>query len=272
MKLTIYETLSLKRIRRWEREKHRGLQKRLLDLTSRPVEYVIKQIGHETLQAAEEAVQATVEKLLHASNYTVKPEALIKRARAHGIMIEDLSELRRCDLRALDTCNRKQIRFHGRLAAVQGAVLGLGGALAAVADLTAVLVLDFHLIQEVAFCYGFDPNEAVEKEIILRVILAALGASEIKRRCLEEIEELRGEQERTGPGSTTHQLSVVGSKVLQDYIEHLTLCLLVRAVPHLFPIVSAIASAHSNHEMLESSGKTAFMVYRKRFIERKRSL
>ena len=31
-------------------------------------------------------------------------------------------------------------------------------------------------------------------------------------------------------------------------------------------------SAHSDHEIMEHSGEAAFMVYRKRFIERKREL
>jgi hypothetical protein len=48
--------------------------------------------------------------------------------------------------------------------------------------------------------------------------------------------------------------------------------MLIRLVPQMLPVVSAVVSAHSNSEMVESTGKAGFMVYRKRFIERKQDL
>jgi hypothetical protein len=272
MRLTLYEVLSLRRIQRWEHERQRGLKRRLLELVSHPVEYAIDRVGRNTLDATEEAIRSTVERLLHVSSYAVNPRALVRRARAHGIRIRDLSDIQRCDLRLIDRCNRRHIRSHALVATVQGAVLGLGGAFAAAADVTGVLVMDFHLIQEMAFCYGFDPNDPVEKEIVLRVILAALGSSEIRRRCLEEIELLRTARDRPDGPPTTDKLSVVGTRALEKYIEHLTLCLLIRAVPHLLPVISVITGALSNREVLADSGRAGFMVYRRRFIERKRVL
>jgi len=41
-------------------------------------------------------------------------------------------------------------------------------------------------------------------------------------------------------------------------------------VPRALPIVSMAVSAHSNHEIIEHSGNATVMVYRKRFIERKK--
>lgn len=271
MRLNAYESKSLKQIKKWEKEKHKGFHKKLLDAASKPVDYLIKKIGPERFKKFEDAIEKTVKNLIHTSKYTVDPRTLLKRAHDHGIKIKDLSELKICNLELLDNCNRKNINFHEKAAAIQGAVLGLGGALVAVADLTLILVQDFHMIQEIAFCYGYDPNDMIEKEIILRVIEAAIGDSKIKFKALREIESLKNiKKKRLKKRVSKKGVSLLGAKALEEYVEDLTVTLLVRLLPRALPVVSMAVSAHSNHEIMEHSGNTAFMVYRKRFIERKR--
>jgi len=273
MKLNKYEKKSLEEISKWEKEKHRGFHKKVLDATSKPVDYLIKKIGPKKLRAFENTIEKTVKNLLYTATYTVEPEELIKRAHAHGVMIKDLSELKRCDLSLLDNCNRKHINFHERASAIQGAAAGLGGVLVATMDLTAVLVQAFHMIQEIAFCYGYDPNKIIEKEIILRIVEIGVGGSEIKFKALEELELLsKIESEAREKTLSKKGVTVLGSKALEEYVEHLTTNLLVRLVPRALPVVSMVVSAHSNHEIMEHSGQAAFMVYRKRFIERKKEM
>jgi len=274
MEINEYETKSLEKIKKWEKEKHKGFHKKVLDVTSKPVDYLIRTVGVEKLKKFENAIERTVKNLLYASTSTIKPEELIKRAHSYGIMIKDLSELKTCDLEVLDDCNRRHINFHEKASAIQGAAAGLGGVLTATVDLTAVLVQDFHMIQEIAFCYGYDPNNIVEKEIILRIIEIGIGGSDIKFKALTEIESLKKIKKKikskSGKETTAKKgVSVLGSKALEEYIEHLTTSLIVRLVPRVLPVVSMAVSAHSNHEIIEHSGNAAFMVYRKRFIERK---
>jgi len=273
MEISKYEAVSLKEIKKWEKDKHRGFHKKILDVVSRPVDYVLGKIGPKKLKIFENTVEKTVSNLLTTSTYTVDPEDLIKRAHAHGVMIKDLSELKECDLGLLDECNREHIKFHEKASAIQGAAAGLGGILTATVDLTALLVQDFHMIQEIAFCYGFDPNDIIEKEIILRIIEIGVGGSEIKFKALKEIGSLKMIKSKLSSQTTAKKgASVLGSKALEEYIEHLTAALIVRLVPRALPVVSMAVSAHSNHEIIEHSGKAAFMVYRRRFIERKKKM
>jgi len=275
VELNEYEIKSLEEISKWEKEKQEGFHKKILDVITKPVDYLIKKIGPEKLKMFESAIEATIKQMLYASTYTVNPQQLIKRAHEHGIMIEDLSEMKTCNLELLDDCNRKHIKFHERASAVQGAAAGIGGGLVATVDLTAVLVQDFHMLQEIAFCYGYDPNDIIEKEIILRIIEAGVGGSEAKFKALQEIENLkRLKDEKTETEATGKGISVVGAKALEEYIEDLAVSLLGRLIPRTLPIPVAtmVISAHSNHEIMEHSGNTAFMVYRKRFIERKKEL
>jgi len=67
-------------------------------------------------------------------------------------------------------------------------------------------------------------------------------------------------------------VTVLGAKALQEYVEHFTAALLIRLLPRALPIIYMGVSAHSNYEIIEDSGNTGFMVYRKRFIDRKRRL
>ena len=275
MELNEYESKGLEEINKWEKEKHGGFHKKILDVISKPVDYIIKKIGPEKFKIFEGAVAATINQMLYASTYTVNPKELIKRAHEHGITIKDLSELKTCPLELLDDCNRKHINFHERASAVQGAVAGIGGGLVATVDLTAVLVQDFHMLQEIAFCYGYNPNDIIEKEIILRVIEAGIGGSEVKFKALKEIEILKViEDKKTETEANGKRISVLGAKALEEYIEDLSVSLLGRLIPRALPIpiVTIAISAHSNHEIMEHSGNTAFMVYRKRFIERKKEL
>jgi len=145
MKLSRYETDALTEIRRWEKQQRGCLHKKLLGFASKPVDYLIRTIGPGRLRAFEAAIEKTVRDLLYASTYTIDPKVLIERARAHGVVLNDISELKTCDMALLDECNRVHIDFHERAAAVQGAVAGLGGAVMAVGDLTALLVEDFHM-------------------------------------------------------------------------------------------------------------------------------
>lgn len=273
MKLSAFELKSMREIKKWEKEKHHGFHKKVLDVTSKPVEYLIEKIGSDKFTNFEKTVSATIQALLTTARYTIDPQVLIKRARDHGLMITSLSELKTCDLEILDKCNKENINFHEKAAAIQGAVLGLGGAFVAIADLTAVLVQDFHMLQEIAFCYSYDPNDLFEKEIILRVIEAAIGGSDVKFKALKEIEQLKRIKARKKKTKASKQgTSVLGSKALEEYVESLTVALLVRLIPRALPVISMVVSAHSNHEIMEHSGNTAFMVYRKRYIERKKEL
>jgi len=271
MRLTDYEIQSLKEIRKWEEQKHGGLHKRLLDAASRPVDHVIEKIGRAKFRAFEKTLSGAIRSLLEASTFTIGPEKILERARKYGIQVSDLSDLWRHDLAVIDKCNRKEIKFHERAAAIQGAVAGLGGGFLAAGDLTAVIVQDFHLLQEIAFCHGIDSTSKVEKQIVLRIILGAIGGSDLKRTMLGEIEDLKN-LEVSGIKEEASHVALLGSKAIEGYVQKLAVRLIVRLAPRTVPLLSVAVSAHSNREILEVSAEMAMMVYRKRFIERKERL
>ena len=273
MELTEYERKSFCEIRRWEKQRYRSFGKRVLDITSSPVNYFIDKLGVGKFRRIEGTIQGTIHTLLYASTHTVDSTKLLGKLRKHGVILAHLSELPRCDLRPVDACIRKSIDFHQKAGAVHGALTGLGGALTAAAGLTAMLVQDFHVIQEIAHYYGFAANDMYEKRIILRIIEGALGGSEIKFKSLEQIEHLKALQKEAASGKVESKgVAVLGGKAFNEYVEHLTVSLLLRFMERSIPVLSMVVSARSNYEIIKHSGKMGCMVYRKRFIERKRLL
>ncbi|SLM32798.1 hypothetical protein. Homolog to OMM_9 MMP and HMP6 = 130011 BW-1 [Desulfamplus magnetovallimortis] len=271
MELSKYEKYALIKIRKWE-TKRRGF---LVDTAAKPVDYLIQKIGKEKFKHIENVVETTLDKMLHTATYSVNEKELLKRAHDNGIIINDLSELKTCPLKLLDNCNEKHIRMHERVSAAQGAAAGLGGALTATADLTAILIQIFHLLQEIAFCYGFDPNDPVEKLILLRIIEGGIGSTESKFKALREISILEKIQLNGDIDPISGKpVKAFSTKAMSEYIEKLTLAIISRFMRRALPIplLTIAAGAHSNHEMMENSGETAFMVYRKKFIIRKRDL
>jgi len=273
MKLSPYETNSLKDIKRWEKERHGGIHKKILDVSSKPVNFIIEKIGHKRFKAIETALEKTITHLLFVSTFTLKSKKLLKRVQRHGIMVDSLSELSTCDLMLLDNLNTRHIRFHKSAGTLQGALLGLGGATTSAADLTTLLVQNFHMVQEIAYNYAFNPNDNIEKQIILRIIEVGFGSSEIKFKALKEIRALAKIQTKNGTVSIIQKgVSVVGAKALQESIEDITVNIILRLMRRSVPIVSVATSAHSNYEIMSNSGIIASMVYKRRFIERKNKL
>ena len=60
METNEYETKSLEKVKKWEVEKHHGFHKKVLDVTSGPVDYVIGKIGPKKLKKFENAVEKSL--------------------------------------------------------------------------------------------------------------------------------------------------------------------------------------------------------------------
>ncbi|MBF0252720.1 MAG: EcsC family protein [Candidatus Omnitrophica bacterium] len=271
MKLNEYENKALADILEWEKSTHKGVHKKVLDITSKPVEYVIEKIGREKFEKFEKVVETTVRHLLTASKYTVNSKDILKRAHDHGIMIKSLKDIQKCDLSLLDKCNRENIKFHERAGAIQGAITGLAGGFLAAFDLASMLIQAFHLVQEICYCYSYKPNSRIEREIILRILEGALGSSEMKWKAIKEIKILEKIKNKNKIIVSRKGTSILGSKAMEGTIEDITVALIAQFMRRAIPIISVALSSHSNHEIMEHSGNTAFMIYRKRFLERKKT-
>jgi len=262
-----YEIRTLAEIKKWEKTKYTGIQKKLQDSVSAPINYIMNKVGEDKFVAIEKAIRAVVEKLMYASSLTTDFENMSKKASKYGVTLKTIDDMQKLPLQILDACNAKEIKFHKRIATLQGAVAGIGGELLATVDLTTLLLEDFRLIQNIAYCYGFNPGDMTEKKIILRIIEGGIGGTEVKFKILNDIEELKKEQRDP---ETYQGINVVTTKFIDRYVKSVAVAMTVRILSCSLPIIAMAVSAHSNRDIIEQSGQTALMVYRKRFIDRKR--
>ncbi|SLM32751.1 Protein of unknown function. Homolog to OMM_9 MMP. Named HMP6 in GenBank [Desulfamplus magnetovallimortis] len=263
-----YEILAYKEIVAWERKRADYFTK-VGDNITAPARYLVKKIGKKKFERLEKAVAGVVESLYRVSEITLSRSRFIKRLEKCGIILDDLSELQSCCLKPLDECNYRYQKIHGASAAIQGGIAGMTGEFAAPVDLSAMLVRMFNMIQNIAFCYGFDPDEPLEKEIMLRIIIVALGGIDVKREVLKEICYLRKIEQEQHVG---HYTDLVTKKAMERTVKRLGVALFLKLFSRAIPVLSVVVSAHSNYEMMQSSNEAAFMIYRKHFIERKRRL
>ncbi|MBF0303763.1 MAG: EcsC family protein [Desulfamplus sp.] len=263
-----YEIISYKEILKWEKQKV-GYFTKVMGVAATPIHYLVDKLEKKNSYRIEKTVGSVIEYLYKVSELTVSHGRLMKRLKKHGIIVKKLADIQHCYLKQLDDCNRKYINVHGASAAIQGGIAGITGELAAPVDLSALLVRIFNMIQYVALCYGFNPNDPIEKEIILSIMLVALGGAELRKEVSKEICLLRKKEQETRGQHYTHVLT---KKATERTVRRFCSAILLRLFSRIIPIVSIAISAHSNYEMIQSSYEAAFMIYRKHFLERKTNL
>lgn len=265
-----YEILGYKEILAWEKKKD-GYVTKVIGAAGDPIRYLVDKIEKKRFQRFENVVAGVVASLYRVSELTVSRKRLKARLKKYGVVLEgdDLDNLKRCWLKQLDACHYRYLKIHGASAAIQGGVAGITGELAAPVDLSTLLIRIFNMIQTIAFCYGFDPDDRLEKEIILRIIIVSLGARQVRQEVLKEICYLRIKQQESHVG---HYTDVLTKKAMDRTVERLGVAVFVKLFSRAVPIVSVVVSAHSNYELMTSANQAAFMIYRKHFIDRKRFL
>lgn len=272
MILNRYELVSLKKIRIWEKKQKTGRSEKLSDAATKKIDGLVKKIGPEKFRALEKGVEETLQKIISVSFAGKDADDILEKANNYGIAVSSLKELARTDLSRVDEFIAAQLNIQGRIAAYRAACLGAAGVIAAKAEMSALLIQTFRMVQTVALCYGFNTELKSEKEIILRIIMAATGGSDIKFQNLREISALQ-EDMRESDDSNIEPISqntgILSAEAVKGYASLMAYHLLSIIMTRLMPVISIILAFRKSHRFISQCAETAFMVYRKRFIERK---
>lgn len=126
--------------------------------------------------------------------FSVNPSRYLDELRkAHGLPIAIYSDVYRLHPEALDHVAGCVIAGTRRLAIVEGASFGLGGAITLLPDVSFLGVITFRLIQKLGLTYGFEHSTEEEKaELWLAAATAAgvdVGRDWIKKQVIERLAE-----------------------------------------------------------------------------------
>ncbi|OXM87752.1 EcsC family protein [Paenibacillus rigui] len=176
-----------------------------------------------------------------------------------------LAEVKRLPLSVMDQVADELGASHTKFATVQGATTGFGGLLTVVVDIPAMLGLSLKVLQEIAICYGYDPQEERERTFIVKCLQFASSDIVGKKAVLEELAEYDSE---------TKNVQVMSQ--LQGWREVVTIYrdnFGLKKMFQLIPLAGALFGAFINRDALQQVSEAGKMMYRKRrILERLRAL
>ncbi|WP_372011204.1 EcsC family protein [Paenibacillus chitinolyticus] len=187
--------------------------------------------------------------LEHLSKHTAEE----KNARQDVPSIREAAHL---PLAVMDRAADSLAESRSALATVQGATTGFGGIFTLAIDIPALLGLSLKVLQEIAVCYGYDPNDKKERIFIInclqfsssdivgkKAILEKLSAYDAEGR--QSVSQLQGWREVV----TTYRDNFGWKKLFQ-----------------MIPIAGMLFGAYFNRGTIRDVAEAGKMLYRKRRI------
>ena len=225
--------------------------------------------------------ETLVEKLQDLSKWTVKEEEVLKATKEFEIESGTILELKKASIQDLDHVAEGFIRTNAQLGAAEGFGTGLIGWPGLVADLPALFTLCMRLIYQISLSYGFkldDPedetgNNNFEIGFMLRVFRVASGSNDIeKSKALLDLKDFEAEynpevSQALGNDFTIKQISRTAAiNFSRMVINEIVKQTLARKAITSIPGIGAILTAGFNYAYIDDVGKTAYMLYRERFL------
>jgi hypothetical protein len=143
----------------------------------------------------------------------------------------------------------------------QGATTGIGGFLTLSIDIPILLSLSLKTLQEIAICYGFDPNDRKERIFIVKCMQFASSDIVGKKSILDELSSYDNDSETSSKNQAISQLQG-WREVMITYRDNFGWKKLFQMVP----IVGMVFGAFINKSTIEDVAEVGMMLYQKRRI------
>lgn len=146
------------------------------------------------------------------------------------------------------------------VATVQGATTGFGGLFTLAVDIPALLGLSLKVLQEIAICYGFDPDDPRERIFIVKCLQFSSSDIVGKRAVLEQLAVFDDEGENRQLASQLQGWR----EVVATYRDNFGW----KKLFQLVPIAGMLFGAFLNRSTVGDVAEAGKMLYRKRRITR----
>ncbi len=180
----------------------------------------------------------------------VDPARFLMQLRsAHGLPISTYQGVFQLDLRQLDKVADETIHSSMRLAGLQGAGFGLGGALTLVPDMSLMAAITLRTIQKLSLIYGFEFN--TDHEIAeLWIATASAAGVDIGRELIEK--EL---------------VNKFVPRVIQRIAVSASTEVVEKWAARLIPLISSVIGAGLNYYFIRAWGQRAKKYFRAKHLE-----
>ncbi len=268
MRLTPYEKEVQREIEKWE-SGDTSVFVKAINWAMQPMDWVVNRVvSPEIEDKADEAINQFLSVLNDASGWTFDSTDIISDAIEQGLDVEELSDLWDQPLETLDEMARKRLDDHAILAAIEGGGTGLGGIVFIAADIPLLLGINLRMIQQIAASYGFELSGPDFRPLVLSVFnVASSGSRQARADSIREISvaaaAFANDLDYKGRvrGSFREQNRHLPREIAKNIIG--------RKLAQAIPIAGAAVGAGINYWFTTEATKTAFMLCRALFLERK---
>lgn len=181
-----------------------------------------------------------------------------KKLLLESITVPEIAEL---PVETMNEVAASYIKTTKNIAMAQGATTGVGGFLTLSIDIPVLLGLSLKTLQEIAICYGFDPNDRKERIFIVKCMQFASSDIVGKKAILDELSSYDNDTETMSKNQTISQLQG-WREVMITYRDNFGWKKLFQMVP----IVGMVFGAFINKSTIEDVAEVGMMLYQKRRI------
>ncbi|WP_458415015.1 EcsC family protein [Schinkia sp. CFF1] len=172
-----------------------------------------------------------------------------------------IPEIARQPIQTMNEVASSYIKTTKNIAMAQGATTGIGGFLTLSIDIPILLGLSLKALQEIAICYGFDPNERNERIFIVKCLQFASSDIVGKKAILDELSAYDSDTEASARNQTISQLQG-WREVMMTYRDNFGW----KKLFQMIPVVGMVFGAFINKSTIEDVAEVGMMLYQKRRI------
>ncbi|OPG94243.1 hypothetical protein B2I21_33840 [Chryseobacterium mucoviscidosis] len=178
-----------------------------------------------------------------------------------GVEAEDTAKIHSVEGLPLDVLDRTADRItdsRTKFAAAQGAATGIGGIVTIAADIPIVMGLSLKVLQEMALCYGYDPDEPQERIFIVKCLQFSSADIVGKKAIIDELSDY------DNPDKQVEVISQMQGwrEVFNSYSESFGW----KKLFQLIPIAGMVFGSVSNKNTIRDVAEAGKMLYKKRLI------
>jgi len=172
--------------------------------------------------------------------------------RAHRLPVQTAADMFHLPVEALDHIADQTIRSSRKIAALEGAGVGMGGMLTVLPDMSFLAIMSMRMLQKLSLIYGFD--YATDEEIVQLWVAAGTAAGVDLGRDLIEKEVV----ERFVPRVVERVAAKMGMEIAEKW------------TARLIPVVSGAIGGVLNYYFIKEWGRRAKAHFRARHLATRR--
>lgn len=172
--------------------------------------------------------------------------------------IHSVEEASKLPILEMDTAVEKLAKSRKKVATVQGASTGIGGLFTITIDIPLLLGLQLKTLQDIAMCYGYDPNDKKERLFIVKCLQFVSSDIVGKQAILNQLTDV------DDPTAKREVLSEIQGwrEVVFSYRDQFGW----KKLFQMIPIAGLIFGAFINRSAVNDIAEAGMMLYRKRRI------